>query len=91
MCVYVYIYIYIYDAPPRGRSMATGVCEKKILWRRTLIVMLAFRPPNQGLESSFCHWTAWQGLAQKELFFSQTPVCLCWGLIPENYNSRPTV
>ena len=47
----------------------TGVCEKTFLRRRVDIGMSSFRAPNQGLESSFCLWTAGQGLAQKECFF----------------------
>ena len=46
--------------------------NKTFLWRREHIDMLAFRPPNQGLESSFCRWTARQGLAQKECLFTDT-------------------
>ena len=39
----------------------------------------AFRTPNRGLESSFCSWTAGQGLAEKDSFvyrkdsFSKAP------------------
>ena len=50
------------------------------LWTKTLLRKMihtgtsAFGAPNQGLESSFCCWTAGQGLAQKECFCSQTPV-----------------
>ena len=41
----------------------TAVCEKTLLRRRIYVGILAFRAPNQGLESSFCLWTAGQGLA----------------------------
>ena len=37
--------------------------DKNILWKK------AFRTPNQGLESSFCCWSAGQSLAQKEHVF----------------------
>ena len=37
--------------------------------RRTHIGTSAFGAPNQVLESSFCCWTAGQGLAQKECCF----------------------
>ena len=36
--------------------------------------MLAFRAPNQGLESSLCCWTAGQGLPQKECCFTDTTI-----------------
>lgn len=40
-----------------------------LLWRTIYIGTLVFRAPNQGLHSSFCCWTAGQGLAQKECHF----------------------
>ena len=52
----------------------TGVCEKTLLRRRRPFGQLAWKTPNRGLESSFCRWIAWQGLAQKECVCSQTPV-----------------
>ena len=45
---------------------------KTLLWNIIHIGQLAFRAPHQGLESSFCCWTAGQGLAQKECFFKDT-------------------
>ena len=43
------------------------VClNKTLLRRRRHVKMLASGTPNQGPESSFCCWTAGQGLAQKE-------------------------
>ena len=47
----------------------TGVCEKTLLRRRIHVKLLVSRTPNRGLESSFCCWTAGQGLAQKECLF----------------------
>ena len=46
-----------------------GVCEKTLLRRRIHVKLLASKTPNQGLESSFCCWTAGQGLVQKECLF----------------------
>ena len=55
--------------------MITSVSVKKpLLQRRGPLGRWAFEAPNQGLGSSFCCWTAGQGLAPKECFFSQTPV-----------------
>ena len=56
----------------------TGVCEKstppekkkKEKKEKKTRWTIVFEAPNQGLESSFCCWTAGQGLAQKECFFS---------------------
>ena len=45
--------------------------EKALLRRRIHIGLLAFRTPNQGLESSLCWKTAWQRLQQKGILFSQ--------------------
>ena len=44
-----------------------------ILWRRAHVGSLAFRAPNQRLESSFCVGIAWRRLPEKECV-SQTPV-----------------
>ena len=48
--------------------------KKSPLHTRIHVGILAFRAPNQGLESSFCCWTPRQGIVQKECFFTQTPV-----------------
>ena len=36
--------------------------------------ILASKTPNQGLDDSFCCWTAGQGLAQKDVYFTDTGV-----------------
>ena len=46
----------------------TGVSEKTLLQMRRHVGMLAWRAPNQRLESSFCCQIAGQGLAQKTYF-----------------------
>ena len=47
--------------------------KKTLLWKRGPLRRLAFGVPSQGLESSFCLWTAGQRLTQKEcLFFRDT-------------------
>ena len=50
----------------------TGVCEKRSSGKVIQIGILAFRPPNQGLDCSFCRWIAGHGLAQKEYVFTDT-------------------
>ena len=81
--MYIYIYIYIYRRGPvsgraawaaakDARSNATGVCEQNYPPEIIHIGMLFFRASNQGLESSFCWWTAGQVLAQKDCFVHRT-------------------
>ena len=53
-------------------SHNTGVCEKAPLRRIRPLGRRAFGAPDQGLECSFCRWTAGQGLAQKEYLFTDT-------------------
>ena len=43
--------------------------NEALLMKMMHIGILACRAPNQGLESSFCCWTAGQGLARKEHAF----------------------
>ena len=51
-------------------STLLSVSVKKTLLQKMIQVGISvFRAPNQGLESSFCCWTAGQGLAQKECYF----------------------
>ena len=64
-------------------SDACKTCKwYRCLWKesflqvRRLAGRLAFKTPNQVLESSLCGSGAGQGLAEKELFFPQAPVCL---------------
>ena len=49
--------------------------KEKVLRKRTHIGILVFRALNQGLQSSFCCWTAWQGLAHKECSFRRHRYC----------------
>ena len=37
-------------------------------------MILAGGAPNQELDSSFCRWIAWQRLAKKDFFFTDTGV-----------------
>ena len=71
------------------------VSVQKTLLRKIIhIGILVFRSPNQGLESSFCCWTAGQGLAQKERFLTDTGMyayftilyyaMLCYAIINHN-------
>ena len=53
----------------------TGVCKKTFLRRRRQVGKSAFKRSNQGLDCSFCCWTAWQRLHKRSVF-SQTPVCV---------------
>ena len=43
---------------------------------RLHVGMLACKTPNQGVESSFCHWIAWPSLAEKNCFFTDTKISL---------------
>ena len=54
-----------------------GWLKIPILRKRLHKGNLVFRAPHQGLESNFCCWTAGQGPAEKDCFFSQTPVSHC--------------
>ena len=56
-------------APGPMGTTEPSVCEKTFLRRRRHVNELASKIPNRGLESSFCCWTAGQGLARKELLF----------------------
>ena len=55
---------------------------KTHLRRRRTLRHLAWKTPNQGLESRLCCWTAGSRLAQKEWFVSQTPVFMETGWSP---------
>ena len=65
------------DPRPPGEILSQGptkilipVSVKKTLLRKMIgMGTLAFRAPNQGLESSFCRWVAGQRLAWKECIF----------------------
>ena len=67
--LHLQIYIKVHDMYV---YIHTGVCEKTLLRRRIPLGKLARKTPNQGLECSFCHRTAGQGLAQKEWSFTDT-------------------
>ena len=48
------------------------------------IGILAFRSPNQKLESSFCRWIAGHGLAQKKCLFTDTGITRPFPTCPLN-------
>ena len=53
---------------------ATGVCEKQLLGRITLLGILVSGAPNQGLDSSSAEGLQGKG-SPKRCVFVQTPVC----------------
>ena len=91
--IYIYIYIHVHKAASQRAPLRAHLCgsPKAVCWclrERTLLRnrrhtgAIAFRAPAQGLESSFCCWTAGQGLAQKEhaIFrrhLMRVGVCVC--------------
>ena len=81
MYVYIYIYIYIYPAAETCPCLSLLCLPLMVSVKKSLLLdkktggEMIFQRPNQGLDCSFCGWTAGQGLAQKECVGSQTPVC----------------
>ena len=90
MYVYMYIYIYIYTLCGLLRESSSHI----ISYHSILYLCLgdkntpadnsshgnaSFQSTNHGLESSFCCWTAGQGLVQKEcvLLFTDTGITSC--------------
>ena len=56
--------------PDSWRPLVLPVSVKKTIFKiRKSLGVLPWKPPNQGLVSSFCRWIARQQLAEKECFF----------------------
>ena len=58
-----------------GSSLPVSV-KKTLLRIRRQAGESALKAPNLELDCSFCCWVAWPGLARKESFCSQKPVCM---------------